>query len=144
MKLWLHNMQPKRPGNPSFSHPSCIQLYSTTCFHSSNPPYPSRKTECRNLVVNSPASYSGGPGFNSRPGDRLCSLRFFLVVLSPPGKCWDSTLKLVPNLFLPHPVYLNIHTFIRRYIDVSHWTDFSNKLQKINKQTNNPSIYPNI
>jgi hypothetical protein len=28
-------------------------------------------TEPRGRVINTPASYSGGPGFKSRPGDRL-------------------------------------------------------------------------
>jgi hypothetical protein len=29
------------------------------------------KTERHGRVVSTPASYSGGPGFKSRPGDRL-------------------------------------------------------------------------
>jgi hypothetical protein len=33
---------------------------------------PERLTERRDRVVNTPASYSGGPGFKSLPGDRLC------------------------------------------------------------------------
>jgi hypothetical protein len=33
-------------------------------------------TERRGRVANTPASYPGGPGFKSRPGDRLSLLRF--------------------------------------------------------------------
>jgi hypothetical protein len=40
----------------------------------------------RGRVVSTPASYSGGPGFKSRPGDRLYWLRFFVVFLSPSRK----------------------------------------------------------
>jgi hypothetical protein len=39
--------------------------------------------ECRCRVVKTPASYSGGPGFKSRPGDRLFWLRLFVVFLNP-------------------------------------------------------------
>jgi hypothetical protein len=39
-------------------------------------------TERRSKLVNAPASYSGGPGFTSRPGDRLSWLRGFVVFLS--------------------------------------------------------------
>jgi hypothetical protein len=40
-------------------------------------------TERRGGKFNTPASYSGGPGFKSRPGDRLSCLRFFVVSLIP-------------------------------------------------------------
>jgi hypothetical protein len=39
--------------------------------------------ERRGRVVDTPASNSGGLKFESRPGDRLCRLRFFVVFLSP-------------------------------------------------------------
>jgi hypothetical protein len=39
-------------------------------------------TERRGRVVNTPASYSWGSGFKSRPGDRLSWLRFFVVIFS--------------------------------------------------------------
>jgi predicted SAM-dependent methyltransferase len=41
------------------------------------------KTEFRGQVFNTPASYSGGPGFNSRPDTRIYKLRFFMVLLIP-------------------------------------------------------------
>jgi hypothetical protein len=41
------------------------------------------------------ASYSGGPGFKSRTGDRLSWLRFFVVFSDPPVTCCDSTLNEV-------------------------------------------------
>jgi hypothetical protein len=51
-----------------------------------------RMTERRGQVINTP-SYSGGPGFKSRHGDRLSWLKcsWFFVVLS--GKCEDSALN---------------------------------------------------
>jgi hypothetical protein len=55
-------------------------------------PTPRRGNECRDCLVNTPASYSGGSGFKSQHENRqkwLRSLWFFSV---PPGKCWDSTL----------------------------------------------------
>jgi hypothetical protein len=39
-------------------------------------------TERRGWVVNTPASYSGGPWFRSWPGGRLSCLRVFVVFLS--------------------------------------------------------------
>jgi hypothetical protein len=43
-------------------------------------------TERRGQAINTPASYSAGPGFKSRPG-------FSVVSSVPPGKCRDSTLN---------------------------------------------------
>jgi hypothetical protein len=37
------------------------------------------------------ASYLGGPGFKSRPEDRLSCKRFFVVILSPPRHVWIVT-----------------------------------------------------
>jgi hypothetical protein len=45
-----------------------------------------KTTEHRGRVVNILASYSGGPGFKSRPGDRLPLLRFFVVFFSTTGQ----------------------------------------------------------
>jgi hypothetical protein len=51
-------------------------------------------TERRGWVVNTPALYSGGPGFKSLPGDRLSWLRFFVFFFSVlPGECRYSTLN---------------------------------------------------
>jgi hypothetical protein len=47
-----------------------------------------------NVVVEwltTPASYLGGYGFKSRPGDRLYLLRVFFGFSVPPDKCLDST-----------------------------------------------------
>jgi hypothetical protein len=46
-----------------------------------------------------PASYSGGPGFKSGRGEQLC-LYFFVLFSVPPGECRDSTLKLDHDRFL--------------------------------------------
>jgi hypothetical protein len=40
-------------------------------------------TESRVRVVSTAASYSGGSGFNSRPGDRLCRLFLWFSSLLP-------------------------------------------------------------
>jgi hypothetical protein len=74
-------------------------------------------TERRDKVVNTPASYSGGPVFKSRPGDLLSWLRVFVVFLSPPGKYRDGTLKLGCHRFLPRHFQFIVHisSFIRRY-----------------------------
>jgi hypothetical protein len=50
-------------------------------------------TERHGRVVSIPTSYSGGPGFKSRPGDRLPRLRFSWFFSVPPGKFRDSTLN---------------------------------------------------
>jgi hypothetical protein len=42
-----------------------------------------QRTDHHGRVVNTPASYSGDPGFQSWPGDRLSLLRIFVVPLSP-------------------------------------------------------------
>jgi hypothetical protein len=39
-------------------------------------------------VVRISAAYSGGPGFQSRPRDRVSWLRFFVVLLSPSRPLW--------------------------------------------------------
>jgi hypothetical protein len=51
-----------------------------------------RSTERCSRVVNIRASYSGGPGFKSGLETGYPD-RIFMVFLSPPSKCWDSTLK---------------------------------------------------
>jgi hypothetical protein len=48
------------------------------------------KSKKYNVVVNTPASYSGGPGFKSRSGDRQSWLRFSWFSSIPSGKCWDN------------------------------------------------------
>jgi hypothetical protein len=50
-------------------------------------------------VVNNPALYSGGPGFKSRPGDRL----FWGFRGITPGEFLDSAFKLGHHLFFPNP-----------------------------------------
>jgi hypothetical protein len=63
----------------------------------------------RRRVVNTPASYSGGPGFKRRPGDRLSWLRVFVVFLSPSRPTRESALKLGHDRFLPKPFQYVIH-----------------------------------
>jgi hypothetical protein len=54
--------------------------------------YTSHATERRGWVVNTLASYSGGPGFKSRPGNRISGLRFSWFSSIPPAMCLDSIL----------------------------------------------------
>jgi hypothetical protein len=52
----------------------------------------------------------GGPGFKSRPGDRLSWLRFLCFSSIPPGECRDSTSTLGHDRFLPNPFQFTIHS----------------------------------
>jgi hypothetical protein len=72
----------------------------------------------RGRVVSSLASYSGGPGFKSRPGGRLPWLRVFMVFLSPSRQMLGQYLKLGHDRFLPHPFQFIVHylPLIRRCI----------------------------
>jgi hypothetical protein len=65
-------------------------LFRTTSFPMM---YPVWKTRCRGRVVNSSATYLGGPGFKSQTGNWLSWLWFFVISSVPPGKCRDSTLS---------------------------------------------------
>jgi hypothetical protein len=70
-------------------------------------------------VVNTPASYSGGSGFKSWPGDQLpwMSCSWFSSVY--PSECRDSTLILDHERFLPNPfqfIFFTYHPFIWCYI----------------------------
>jgi hypothetical protein len=47
---------------------------------------PSVCTECRGLVVDTHASYSGSSGLKSRPQNQLSCLRVFIVFLSPSSR----------------------------------------------------------
>jgi hypothetical protein len=62
-----------------------------------------------NVEVSTPVSYSGGPGFLSRPGVQLSRLTFFLIFLSPSTKIPGQSLKLGHGRFLPHPLQFVIH-----------------------------------
>jgi hypothetical protein len=66
-------------------------------------------TDRRGRVVNTPAWYSGGPGFKSLPGDRLPRLRFFMFFSVPPGKLRKTALKLGHGRFIPHYFQSIIH-----------------------------------
>jgi hypothetical protein len=87
---------------PGFYYHSVIQLISRTNHNII--------TEFRSRVINTPASYSGDPGFKSRPGDRLSWLRVFVVFLSlysrMPGY---STYRFLPNPF-QFVIYLAFHS----------------------------------
>jgi hypothetical protein len=45
--------------------------------------------------------YFGGDRFESRPEQRLSSLRYFVLFQAPPGKYQDNILKLSHDNFLP-------------------------------------------
>jgi hypothetical protein len=65
--------------------------------------------ESHSRVVNTPDSYSGSPGFKSRPGYRLPWLRFPWFSSVPPGEFRDSTLTLGHDRFLPNPSQFIVH-----------------------------------
>jgi hypothetical protein len=70
--------------------------------------------ERRSGVVNTPASYSRGPGLKSRPGYQQCCLRFSRSSSVPPGEYRDSTLKLGHYRLLPNPfkfIIINLSPF---------------------------------
>jgi hypothetical protein len=48
--------------------------------------YDSNCTERRGQMVDTPASYSGGPGFKYRPGDQIYSVMFLVVSSVHPGE----------------------------------------------------------
>jgi hypothetical protein len=94
---------PKRPTSLFIYRPIFMSTWFVCAFKIkfniilSTPVSPKRRLR----VVNIPASYSGGPGFKSRPRDRLSwVLSWFSSV---PGKWRDSTLKSGHDRFLPHP-----------------------------------------
>jgi hypothetical protein len=63
-------------------------------------------------VSNTPTSYSGGPGSNFDPGDRLSWWSFSWFTSVPPGECWGSTLKLHNNYFLTKSFPIHHHSLI--------------------------------
>jgi hypothetical protein len=60
-------------------------------------------SERRGWVVNIPVSFSGGPKFKSRPGDRISWMMFSWLYSVSPGESRDSNFKLVHDRFLPNP-----------------------------------------
>jgi hypothetical protein len=67
-------------------------------------------------VINTPASYSGGPRFKCRPGDRLSWLRVLVLFLSLSRQIPGQYLKLGQDRFLPHHFQFIVHShpFTRR------------------------------
>jgi hypothetical protein len=103
--------------------PSCI--HHKTLFWWSN----RRIWECRGRAVNTPVSYSGGPGFKSRSGYWL-SRGFSWFSSVPKGNCLYGILKLGHDRFLPHPFQTIVHTRISQlYSTLS--------LKNVAKQTTN-------
>jgi hypothetical protein len=68
--------------------------------------------ELRGQVVNIPTSYSEVPGSNLGVETAYPNWGSSTFSLVPPGKCRDSILKVMPDLFLPHPFYFIIHLSI--------------------------------
>jgi hypothetical protein len=83
------------------------------------PDYPAY-TEGRSRVVNTPASYSGGREFKSRPRLQGYPDRFFLWFYSVlPGKYRESSLKLGHDRFLPDSsqfIVIHLSPYHRRYV----------------------------
>jgi hypothetical protein len=93
-------------------------------------------------VVNTPASYSGGSGFKSWPRDRLSWLRFLVVFLSPPGKCWESTLILghAHSHIVSNSYFTNLPSIRRPIFCVTEKASL-NKLQR-NKDNHSETSHP--
>jgi hypothetical protein len=66
-------------------------------------------TERRGHVVNTPPSYSGDPGSNLGPETGYPDWGFLYFSSVPPGKFWNSTLKLGNEHFLPTPLQFIIY-----------------------------------
>jgi hypothetical protein len=68
-------------------------------------------TKRRGRVVSTSASYSGGPGFKSRPADMLSRLRIFVVFLGPSMQMLEYCryIKLGHDRFLPYSFQLIHH-----------------------------------
>jgi hypothetical protein len=85
----------------------------------------------RGWLLNALASYSLGPGFKPRPGDRLSWLSFLWFYAVLPRKCWDGALKVGHDIFLPYPFHFVIHlsTLHSTLRILSHWKTSLNKLE---------------
>jgi hypothetical protein len=79
-------------------------------------------TERRSRVADTFSSYLESPGFTFRPWNWLTWPRYFVAFLIHLGKCWDNTLKLGHDHFLPHPFqFICHHAFFRHSIFSCHW-----------------------
>jgi hypothetical protein len=81
-------------------------------------------------MVNTPNSYSGGPGFKPRPGERLF-WGFSCVISVTLSKGWDSTSKAGYGRFITTPFRFTIHlsSFHSTLYSLSHWKSVTEKLQ---------------
>jgi hypothetical protein len=69
-------------------------------------------TERHGQVVSTPASYSGGPGFKSRLGDRSSWLNLSRLSSAPPNKYRDSRLLRIRPRRLPSISFPNYYLLI--------------------------------
>jgi hypothetical protein len=85
-------------------------------------------------------SYSGGPWFKSRPGDRLSWLRFF-IFLSPSRQMPAYYLEISHDRFLPNPFNLLFiyHPIVPRCIVI-----VTKKHRKLNNKYNIHSNVPSL
>jgi hypothetical protein len=92
-----------------------------------------KHTECRIWVVNTPASYSGGPGLKTQTRIRLYRPRFSSV---PPGKFSDNTFIKVTtaSFYILFNSSFTFHPVIGRYIVWTTEKASLNKLPKIFKK----------
>jgi hypothetical protein len=72
--------------------------------------WPSLITERRGRLVT--ASYSEDPAFESPSQRPAIFIEIFVVFLSPPGECWDGTLKLGHDRFAPYPSNSSSFTYL--------------------------------
>jgi hypothetical protein len=77
-------------------------------------------TDRRSRVVNTPASYSGVPGFKSYPGYRLTWSSFVVVFLSPWRQMPGKFLEFSHDRFPTQPFLFTVH--LLSYIIGVKWT----------------------
>jgi hypothetical protein len=99
-----------RLSEPRYCVSSACPVNSEIVTYKTPRPLPSQHlNERRGRVVDTPTSYLGGPGFDSR-SRRPASDWGFVVFSVPPGECRDITLKLGHYHLLPNPLqFIPIH-----------------------------------
>jgi hypothetical protein len=82
-----------------------------------------RSNERHGRVVNTPASYSGGPRFNCPSWDRRPDWGSSWFSLDPPSQCHYSALKLGHHRFFPNPFQfiIRLSRFHSMLYDLSYW-----------------------
>jgi hypothetical protein len=98
------------------------------------------QAECVNLRGNAIGLNSGGGGLLFQPRHRLSWLRFFVIFLSPPGKCRDSTMikqRPLPSKFVP----IHHHSYIILLSDAIYSRYWRHRYRTYERETDNSCTY---